>query len=173
MAQAQAKTFRSDFYLKPLNYKTKSGLATWHADTDPAVHDLIDGYRTEPVCYTRRHRFNGKYQDCKVVRELKKSEGEDAKTQEYNIILLPGDGTRYSVTRVSTNNKIKDAKAEDDTYRCVICQDYAQNHAAIPCGHLITCARCTQKMEDQEKRCPVCQVPYDHLLRIFSLPQIS
>ena len=147
--------FKSDFLLKPLNCKTISGLATWHADIDPAIHDLMNGYRIEPVTYTRVRRFDGKYQDCKVVKE------------DDSIILLPGDGTRYSVTRVTSNNRINDEKSEDNTTACVICQEYTKNHASIPCGHLVSCTRCTKKMEDQEERCPLCRVPYTQLLRIF------
>ena len=84
----------------------------------------MNGYRIEPVTYTRVRRFDGKYQDCKVVKE------------DDSIILLPGDGTRYSVTRVTSNNRINDEKSEDNTTACVICQEYTKNHASIPCGHL-------------------------------------
>jgi hypothetical protein len=154
--------FKSDFLLEALNFKSKSrpGLATWHKDTDPAVHDLFDGYRTEPVTYTRVRNFDGKYQDCKVVKE--------EKDDTVNIVLLPGDGTRYSVKRVSSINKINDEKTEDSTNACVICAEYVKNHASIPCGHLITCTRCTLKLEGYDQRCPMCRVPHTQLLRIFS-----
>lgn len=155
--------FKSDFYLKPLNIRTKSGLATWHADTDPAVHDLFDGFRTEAVNYTRKRRFDGTYQDCQVIREEKESDESD----EYDIILLPGDGSRYLVKKVSSNNKINDDKTDDTTEACVICMEFVKNHVCIPCGHLISCTRCTKKMDDLEGRCPICRVPYEQLLRIF------
>jgi hypothetical protein len=151
--------FKSDFLLKPLNCKTKSGLATWHADTDPAIHDLMDGYRTDHVTYTCVRHFDGKYKDCKVIREKRRM------SPEYDIILSPGDGTRYSVTKISSNNRVNDKVAEDNTYACVICQEYTKNHVSIPCGHLVSCTRCTKKMEDD--RCPLCRVPYTQLLRIF------
>ena len=151
----ERKTFKSDFYLKPLNCQTKSGLATWHKDTDPAVHDLIDGYRTDPVTYTRVRNFDGKYQDCTVVRE------------GVNTILLPGDGTRYYVDRLTSNNKINDEKTDETSEACVICQEFVKNHVAIPCGHVFSCTRCTKKMGDQDERCPMCRVPYTQILRIY------
>ena len=98
----EEKTFQSDFYLKPSNINFKSGLATWHEDTDPAIHDLIDGFRTEPVSYSRKRKFDGKYQDCKVVREDTIGDGSS-----FDIILLPGDGSRYYVSRISKKIKLK------------------------------------------------------------------
>ena len=119
--------FKSDFYLKPVNLDAKSGLATWHPDTDPAVHDLFSGDRTDPVLYSRVRQFDGLYQDCRVVKE------------ENGVFLLPSDGSIYSVVVIGENNKINDVKAEDDLSHCVICMEYVKNHVAIPCGHIITC----------------------------------
>ena len=151
--------FKSDFFLEALNFKsnTPPGLATWYKDTDYLVHDLFDGYRTEPVKYTRVRIFDGEYQDCQVVKE-----------ESDEIVLLPGDGTRYSVKRISSNNKINEEKTDNVSNMCLICQEYIKNHASIPCGHLITCSRCTLKMEKYDQRCPICRVPYTNLLRIFN-----
>lgn len=153
------KKFKSDFYLKPLNIKTRSVLATWHEDTDPAIHDLLNGNRTEPVCYSRQRRFDRRYQDCKVVND------------NGLLFLFPGDGSKYSVTRVTENNKINDCKVdendEDNIDTCVVCLEYTKNHIAIPCGHIITCTRCTHKIKELDNRCPLCKVPYNQLLRVF------
>jgi hypothetical protein len=93
---------------------------------------------------------------------------EDEDEQKFDIILLSGDGSRYSVSRVSSNNKIKDKMVENDTTACVICLQYAKNHIVVPGGYLISCTRCTQWMEGHEYRCPICRVPYNYLLRIFA-----
>ena len=152
----QKNNFKSDFYLKPINIKAKSGLATWHQDTDVVVHDLFDGITDEPVNYSRVRIFDGKYQDCKVVKEGDK------------VFLLPGDTTKYSIKRINTNNKINDIVSEDGKFSCVICLEYERNHVAIPCGHVITCTRCTKSIEKEDLyRCPLCKVPYTHLQRIF------
>lgn len=151
--------FKSDFYLKPVNLSAKAGLATWHPDTDPAVHDLFSGYRTEPVFYSRIRQFDGLYQDCQVVNE------------EDGVYLLPGDGSKYSVVIVGVNNRINDIKVGEDDNNvssCVICMEYVKNHVAIPCGHIITCTRCKHKMDElDDNRCPLCKVPYTQLLRVF------
>jgi hypothetical protein len=160
----------SDFILKPLNIKTKEGPATWHADTEPLVHDLIDNLRDEAVEYTRVRIFDGKYQDCKVIRESYEKDpiflgGPDGNIG-VKIIMLPGDGSRYLVSRISTNNKIKDEKAENDN-QCVICFEYIKNHVGIPCGHVITCTRCSKELEKNENRCPLCRVKCNKIMRIF------
>lgn len=153
--------FISDFYLKPLNVKTRQGLATWHKDTDPAVHDLMDGHRTEPVLYTRKRIMDNTYQDCKVVRQDENKDGT------YNLILLPGDGSKYSVTRKTSVNKIKDEESENDTDECVICQIFKKNHAMIPCGHIVSCTRCIGHLFENDNRCPICRVVSTQSLRVF------
>lgn len=162
-SQNSQHEFKSDFLLDPLNFKSRSGLATWHNDTDPAVHDLMDGFRTDPVCYSRKRLFDGKYQDCQVIIE----ENGNGNENGNNIVLLPGDGTRYSVTRVTHVNKINDEKADDSSDACVICFEYVKNHVSIPCGHIVTCQRCTKRLEEQDDRCPLCRVPTSQLLRVF------
>ena len=77
---------------------------------------FIRGYRTHPVTYTRIRQFDGAYQDCQVIIEP---------DSEY-AILLPGDGSEYSVKRVGVNNKINDEKTEDNTHACIICQEYVK-----------------------------------------------
>lgn len=80
----------------------------------------------------------------KVVREEHPKSTEVEDEQKFDIILLSGDGSRYYVSRVSSNNKIKDKMDENDTTACVICLQYAKNHVVVPCGYLISCTRCTQ-----------------------------
>jgi hypothetical protein len=157
----EQENFKSDFYLTSTNCKSIAGLATWYPDTDSQVHDLIDGYRTEPVTYSRMRRFDGKYQDCTVLRK------KIGISDNYETILLPGDGTIYSVEMKSVKNKINDTKTDDTDSACVICQDYVKNHVAIPCGHVFSCTRCSQKMENFDERCPICRVPYTQILRVF------
>ena len=144
--------FNSDFYLKPLN---NEGFATWHSDTDPKVHDLLDGIIDEEVKYSRYRNYDGKYQDCKVVKE----NGE--------LFMYLGDFSKYSVKKVSENNKIKDEIAEHDNDKCIICCEYKKNHVLIPCGHIISCTRCTNTMKTNYQRCPLCKVLYTQSLRVF------
>lgn len=154
-------SFTSDFYLTPINFSSREGLATWHKDTDPAVHDLMDGHRSEPVLYTRKRFMDNKYQDCQVVQEDENKDGT------YNLILLPGDGSKYSVIRKTTINKIKDETTDDDTIVCIICQVFKKNHALIPCGHIVSCTRCVGNLLDNDDRCPICRVVTTQVLRVF------
>jgi hypothetical protein len=156
MNELKDEKFKSDFCLTPLNINANSGPATWHPDTDPKVHDLLDGYREESVTYTRKKIYNNTYQDCKVVRE-------DSK----NIIMLPGDGSRYSVKRERTSNKINDKESASNDVACVVCLLYERNHAVIPCGHLVSCTRCALRLKQDDDRCPICRVPYNQLVKIF------
>jgi hypothetical protein len=157
-------SFTSDFYLTPINIKAKEGFATWHKDTDPSVHDLMDGHRVEPVLYTRKRIVNNQYQDCQDCQVFREDENKDG---TYNIILLPGDGSKYSVIRKSTINKIKDETTEDETIVCIICLVFKKNHAMIPCGHIVSCTRCVRDLLDNDNRCPICRVVTTQVLRVF------
>lgn len=139
----------SDFYLKPLNINANAGLATWNMEIDSLIHDLIDGYIEGPVIYVRESKSN-KYRECKIVNE------------NGNIFLLPGDGTKYSVKKITTNNRIESKEAEDNIDKCHFCNN-EKTHIYVPCGHVVTCKECTTKAS----ACPVCKKERTDIIRFF------
>ena len=56
------------------------------------------------------------------------------------------------------------------TSECVVCQDAAATHAAVPCGHLCLCGTCmaTLGKPPTNQKCPLCRVAMTGSLRVFS-----
>jgi pyrimidine deaminase RibD-like protein len=64
------------------------------------------------------------------------------------------------------NNRIHDANSV--LYNCTVCMDRQRTIRLDPCGHMATCASCTEKiMESQGRTCPVCRVPVTRAQRTF------
>ena len=90
----------------------------------------------------------------------------------------PGDGistfARYAKKRLSedeaeTGRKEKKPQARqphDDGKCCVVCKDKPKECAFVPCGHMVTCARCAALVEADG--CPVCRQEISMVLKIFT-----
>ena len=52
----------------------------------------------------------------------------------------------------------------DKIGKCVICLDKSSTHAVRPCGHLIACSDCAEKLS---KECPICRCIISDTLKIF------
>jgi pyrimidine deaminase RibD-like protein len=64
------------------------------------------------------------------------------------------------------NSRIHDANSV--LYNCTVCMDRQRTIRLDPCGHMATCASCTEKiMENQGRTCPVCRVPVTRAQRTF------
>jgi len=47
---------------------------------------------------------------------------------------------------------------------CVVCSKNENTHVFVPCGHLCVCADC---VPHTKKRCPVCQLPATHVMKLY------
>jgi hypothetical protein len=52
---------------------------------------------------------------------------------------------------------------------CCICMQNIKTHAFIPCGHLMACAGCAEKVMTTSKACPVCRAPATVAARIYAI----
>jgi len=52
---------------------------------------------------------------------------------------------------------------------CCICMHEIKTHAFLPCGHLITCATCSEQVMATTGACPVCRAPATMVARIYSM----
>ena len=62
----------------------------------------------------------------------------------------------------NTNEEQKDAQAQEDIDRCVICLENERGATLIPCGHSQFCKPCGQELVDRsgpETKCPLCREP--------------
>ena len=64
----------------------------------------------------------------------------------------------------SSKKKAEELETELITGNCVVCLDKPLTHAVRPCGHLIACTDCAEKLS---KKCPICRRPIFATLRIF------
>ena len=161
----------SDFELVDLKSEKKEQ-ASCYKYIEQYVHDLFDNNRVEPVYYNKKKDYNkscncyldrhiNKYQGCVIYKE------DSVDVNITNIILSIEDGNKYLVKRVSINNKIFDEKSETPHDQCIICYEYIKNHVMIPCGHVITCTRCTKMFLNNATKCPICNVSSTNIIRIF------
>ena len=144
-------SFTSDFSLFPIkklgNPKFVFRKATWPANVDPEVHDLIDGKSNDPIYYNRVTVHQPRTQYCKISK------------QANDIIVEPGEGFNYIVRKDSTNNKIEEI---DDTVvphdmKCVICLSNKRTHAVKECGHVVMCVVCAKQQYEANGECPICR----------------
>jgi len=155
--------FISDFSLFPIkklgNPKWEYRKATWPADVDPEVHNIVDASAADAknltVHYTRIANHNAKSQYCKVSKV-----GND-------VIMEPGDGYNFLVRRDSTNNKKddeedKEAVIDDSVVPhdmiCIICMTHKRTHAVPECGHVSMCSVCAKQQFETNGECPICRV---------------
>ena len=65
----------------------------------------------------------------------------------------------------SQSSKKKAEKDETESIgKCIICLDRSLTYAVRPCGHLIACTDCAEKLP---KTCPICRRTISDTLRIF------
>ena len=64
----------------------------------------------------------------------------------------------------SSKQKAEKVETELITGNCVFCLDKPLTHAVRPCGHLIACTDCAEKLS---KKCPICRRTIFATLRIF------
>ena len=168
--------FISDFEVINITYgkATNTEPASWYQYIEQSVHDLFDNNRTNDIFYTKikynnnnisctgcyLNRKNKKYEYCVISKK-------ESLNNEYSIILSLDNGSKYLINRVSNNNKISDEKTEIPEEQCIICYEYLKNHVIIPCGHVITCTRCTNEFLNTKSVCPICGVLLMKIIRIF------
>lgn len=64
------------------------------------------------------------------------------------------------------NRRIHDANSV--LYNCTVCMDRQRTIRFDPCGHMATCAVCTEKIMDNHiGTCPLCRVPVTRAQRTF------
>ena len=65
----------------------------------------------------------------------------------------------------SQSSKKKAEKDETESIgKCIICLDRSLTYAVRPCGHLIACTDCAEKLP---KECPICRRIISDTLKIF------
>lgn len=51
--------------------------------------------------------------------------------------------------------------------RCCVCMDARKDAVLTPCGHKAMCMQCAEMLKVRERRCPVCRVHIDGVIRVF------
>ena len=146
-------SFTSDFSLFPIKKLGIPGWeykkATWAPEIDKKVHQLFDGSIDENITYKRKRNFDGKEQECEIVKK-----------GTMTFIMKPGDGYNYLIKRNSyKNNKDKKDGEDDDIPHdllCLICQDSKRSYS-LECGHVVSCAECADLLFQGPKKCPICR----------------
>ena len=61
------------------------------------------------------------------------------------------------------NQNQTEEKTESDENMCKICYENTMDVLLYPCGHVVICAGCAQKLSD----CPVCRKAITDIVKIF------
>ena len=152
-------SFKSDFSLFPIKKLGRSGweyrVATWPKEIDPVIHKLFDGEIDGPVNYIRKKNYDGKIQNCRVL-----------KRDDYDYVMEPGDGYDFIVRKDSDNNKEDvDNDSIPHDMLCLICMDNKKTHVIVPCFHVVSCASCAPLLFANKKECPLCKNKYTEPLK--------
>ncbi len=58
-------------------------------------------------------------------------------------------------------------RAHSVLYHCNICMNKPKAMRLVPCGHMATCAECTEEIMDDNGACPLCRTPVINAERTF------
>lgn len=72
--------------------------------------------------------------------------------------------TESSTPSTPSDETFHSLNIDEDDKICIICFDKPKEYAIIPCGHLCTCAGCSEKL----RNCPVCRRPKQSVIRIYN-----
>jgi len=70
---------------------------------------------------------------------------------------------RKKMKKKKMESKIKFSElqeANDDTPEqlvCIVCTEFVKNTIFDPCGHSCTCLKCSKKIMDENRKCPICR----------------
>ena len=106
------------------------------------------------------------------INKLEEKLHAEAKTREESDMVLAQNIAKLNNLLVENgilrqeNSRIHDASSV--LYNCTVCMDKQRTIRLDPCGHMATCASCTEKtMDSQGRTCPVCRVPVTRAQRTF------
>lgn len=158
-----AQNFESDFEL--YRYTTLLGPATWPQSCETSVHDLFDDNTHQAtVEYIRKKVATGALQTCKIkwIKSIN--------SNEWIVIIDPGDGYTMAVKKKSSKNKIGDQVCNDEgdqTLCCKVCFVNKVTHC-FDCGHIVCCHSCTCAIRlNNDPRCPICRVHVKNPIRVY------
>ena len=98
------------------------------------------------------------------LKEVFKKQCKDIQITVNNV--TKQQGLLQNLVLDVVNNKEEQSREEDieANNKCVICLDKSLCVALRPCGHVIACFECAQKLP---KECPICRKTISDTLRIY------
>lgn len=60
-----------------------------------------------------------------------------------------------------------DEQGEEEEEQCVVCLAQPTAVMFVSCGHLISCAPCSELIMKQGKPCPYCRKPIERAVAVF------
>lgn len=108
------------------------------------------------------------YSKCKYLKLVKGQEFIDNILVLKNKPITPTT-TKLSIenettTKLSVENTTKSLDEEKDNSKlCKICYSYEYNTVFVPCGHVITCAKCALSVNS----CPYCRQEFTDVIKLY------
>lgn len=139
-----------------------------------SVHNI-----EEPTLPTPKEHIpnNTKISDVEKKRksEIARKKREDRLKEKNDLIKLSKKTIEekkrldQDIRKIELEKKIwiSDRKKIGSLEECKICWDGIPNFAFVPCGHAITCQKCSDMVVRSNGRCPICRQRTSSTLRIY------
>lgn len=123
----------------------------------------------------------------KEIELNRKLKGKDEQIQEWKIKYIRSQGwnldglsvqeliqlQKESVERTERINEAlfrlleSTLSKQQSANECAVCMDNPIDIVCIPCGHLILCSSCANRIQQAEKRCPTCREPVTKFQKVW------
>ena len=125
-------------------YYCGGGLKDWEEEDDP--------WETHAMWYGK----------CEYVKTVK---GDDfiKKINEKRELLLNKNSSDDNKKDEKNNTNNNNNEEDDDIGKCKICFENDYNTVFIPCGHIISCAKCSLSVT----KCPACRQPFERVIKVY------
>ena len=137
----------------------------YHTCLKPCGHRDIDGHELNRffIVIEEVKKIQKQFKDLLLKQEIEsKKQYEEIQNQTKQLNLL--QNLVLDLKNSQSSKKNAEKVETEPIGKCVICLDKPFTHAVRPCGHLIACTDCAEKLS---KKCPICRRTIFATLRIF------
>ncbi|MGL5961636.1 MAG: RING-HC finger protein [Cetobacterium sp.] len=103
------------------------------------------------------------YGKCKYVKTVKGDDFIKKMKERRELLLLNKNSSDDNKKKDEKNNIINNDEEDDTIGKCKICFENDYNTVFIPCGHIISCAKCSLSVT----KCPACRQPFERVINVY------
>lgn len=141
-------------------YYCGGGLKDWEEEDDPWENHAMWYGKCKYVKTVKGDDFIKKMNEKREFLLLNKNSSDDKKKDNEENNEKNNNNNKEDKENQEEN---QEEKEEDDIGKCKICFENDYNTVFIPCGHIISCAKCSLSVT----KCPACRQPFERVIKVY------